>query len=105
MSKLKDFYKATTKRFDVSFLVDNVIPNIVNDTVTVLLKTSKGSDVIALTKNADVTTSGSTGVAKFTLSDTDTNIAHGKYYYQIIWVVNSETYVVDDGTVAILERV
>lgn len=105
MSKLSNFHANSTKRFDVAILYDGVAPNIVNDTVSVVFKTKKGGEVV-ISKDADVDSLGLTGIAKFTLTPTDTDVAHGKYYYEIIWTLDTtEVFVIDEGTISILERV
>lgn len=103
---LNDFYKSTTKKFDVIINYNGTAPNITSDTVTMILKTSKGSSTITLSKNADVFTSGGSGIAKFNLSKTDTSIPEGRYYYEIYWRTQSgEEYVLDEGEINILKRV
>lgn len=105
MNKLSNFYRNTTKRFDVYITVDSVAPNIINDTVTIILNTSKGETPL-IDVDADVATQGSSGIAKFTLSASDTDVSHGKYYYEISWTLDSgEIFILDEGTVSILERV
>lgn len=102
---LKDFYEKTTKKFDVTINYNGASPNITADTVTFVLKTKKDGET-ALTKTADVATSGASGVAKFTLSTTDTAIPYGRYYYEIFWTLaNKDEYVIDSGEVNILNRV
>lgn len=102
---LKDFYQKTTKKFDVNINYNGTEPNITLDTLTFLLKTKKDGETI-LTKVADVATSGATGIAKFNLSKLDTDIAHGRYYYEIYWSLSTgEEYVLDSGELNVLNRI
>jgi len=102
---LKDFYQKATKKFDVTINYNGAVPDITADTVSIIFKTKKDGETI-LTKNADVTTSGAIGIAKFNLTTTDTNITHGRYYYEIFWTLsNSEEYVLIADEINILNRI
>jgi len=103
--RLKDFHTGTTKRFDVNITYDGSPPNITNDSVGIYFsKTKEGEAVI--TSTADVTTSGASGVAIFTISEVDTDVTHGKYYYQIVWTLDSsEEFMLDDSSIQLLERI
>ena len=102
---LTDFYEKTTKKFDVTINYNGTAPNITQDTVTLVLKATKDGQAV-LTKQADVSTAGQSGIAKFNVSKTDTAIPYGKYYYEIYWTLsNGEEYVLAVGQVNILNRV
>ena len=103
--KLNDFYRGTTKKFDVNITFNGTAPDITSDTVSVIFKTKKGDETL-IEKDADVTTSGATGTAEFHLLPTETDVGHGKYYYQIDWILNTgEEYVIDGGSIEILKRI
>lgn len=102
---LKNFYEKTTHKIEVTINYNGAVPNITQDTVTIVFKTKKDGEAV-LTKNADVSTSGATGIAKFNLSKIDTALPPGNYYYEIFWTLsNSEEYVIDAGKVNILNRI
>jgi hypothetical protein len=86
--------------------------NITSDRVTFTLKElpyPKNTDALAaLQVNADVVTSGATGLAIFSLTPTQLDIPQGKYPYDIIWYpVTGGEYRVSPqgGQLQILERV
>jgi len=103
---LTDFYKNTTKKFNVTFLVQNAYPNITTDTVLIYFYNS-GSGLI-YSASADVAASGSGGTAVFNLTDDYTNtILPDIYSYEIVWNVSasSATYVADTGEVSVKNRI
>ena len=104
---LKDFYKATTKKFDVTISYNGVYPDITNDTVRIEFKKEKNGAVL-LSKDADVTTSGAGGKAKFNLSKAETDIEACRYYYFIIWDTTiatiDEEHIVETENVNIMSR-
>ena len=105
---LTDFYPGTTKAFSVTITLNGVAPNITGDTVTLRLKrTRSDADADAvITKAANVATSGATGVALFSLTPAETQIAERLYVYDIVWVLSGGAeYVLESDTVTVLERV
>lgn len=103
---INDFYKGTTKKFSVTILYNGSVPDITGDTVVFWLKKNKtDTDASAqIESSADV--SAGDGVANFTISKTDTAIGKGAYYYEIVWnLATGEEYVLESGTVSVLERV
>jgi len=106
---LQNFYEKNTKSFSVTITYNGSNPNIVNDTVSFMLKVNK-SDTDAnakITKNADVTTYGASGKAVFELTPANTDIDPGYYYYEIKWVVaaTGQEYTLEVAPIEILERV
>lgn len=104
---LTDFYKETTKKFSVTITFNDATPDITSDTVTFVMKTLKteSADEI-LNVEANVATQGADGIAIFTLSATQTDLPVKTYYYQIVWDLSGGTrYVLDDGTITILETI
>ena len=104
---LNDFYKGTTKDFDVTIYENNVLPDITNDIVKISFKESLLDDTVALEVTASVAQSGSVGQAFFTLTPTQTTIDEGTYYYEIAWITSGsiEEYVLEQAQVSILTRV
>jgi hypothetical protein len=101
---LNDFYKNTTKKFDIAITYNSAVPDITTDEVKFYLKDNKEDSTYTLTASADVTSSGSVGVAKFSLTDEQTNINAENYYYSIIWnLSNGDKYVLDSNTVKIID--
>jgi hypothetical protein len=99
-----------TRGTTYEFYVTIASANITADTVTLTLKRDiDDSDAnAALQADADVTTDGANGVAIFSLSKTDTDIAPGKLWYDIIWYKSNgdELRISAVGaTLQILERV
>ena len=102
--RLSDFHTASTKRFDVNITYAGEAPNITNDAVSIFFSKTKGGEVV-ITDTADVATAGISGIANFELSETDTDVAHGRYYYQLLWELSSgEEFVLDDSSIQLLER-
>ena len=105
---LSDFYRGTNKNFTVLVKQDGVPIDISSDSVRLVLKAKK-SDAdasAAIDVTADVATDGANGNAQFALSDTDTDIATKKYFYEILYNPNGGgEYVVDGGIVRCLEKV
>jgi len=91
MADLSSFYEGTTKVFSVTILHNGAAPNIISDTVRFIVKKNlSDADASALINTtADVTTSGSSGIAIFTLSSEQTEIAVGTYYYEITWGISA----------------
>lgn len=106
---ISDFYPGTTKTFTVTCKIGGVAQNITADTVTFRMKSNAtDSDAnAALTKTADVTTSGASGIAAFELTPTNTAIDEGNYTADIVWELSTgEEYVVYyDDRIKILVRV
>ncbi len=105
---LTDFYEGTTKKFEVNISYNGQKPDITNDTVRILIKEKKeDTDANAkINKMADVTTNGANGQALFTLTDEETKIAPGIYFYEITWALASgEFYVLETGNIRILDRI
>jgi hypothetical protein len=101
---LNDFFRGTTKKFEVSITFNEAIPDISSDNVTFYLKDNKTDSNYTLTASADVTSSGSVGVAKFNLTDEQTDINAENYYYSIVWdLSNGDKYVLDSNTVKIID--
>lgn len=106
---ITNFYPGTTKTFSVTITMGGVAQDIRSDTVTVRLKTklSDSDAQAALTKTADVTTAGASGIAAFELTPTDTNITPGNYLIDIVWELSTgEEYIVyHDVTISVFERI
>lgn len=101
---LNDFYKNTTKKFDAAITFNGTTPDISTDVVTFYLKDNKTDSSYILTASADV--SSSAGVAKFNLTDEQTDIPAESYYYSIVWdKVNGDKYVLDSNSVRIIDRI
>ncbi len=62
------------------------VPDISGDTVTLTAKSDKSdADPGVLQTTADVAAYGAFGVAVFTLTPVQTNLAPGHYYMDVIW--------------------
>ena len=104
---ISSFYKGEYVNFDVTITSNGSSPDITSDTVTLTIKQYKDdTDSSAkLQKNADVS-GGSNGVATFNLTDTDTNIDKGIYYYDIAWYpASGGEYIVKNGYIEVKDRV
>ena len=105
---LTDFYKSTSKKFDVYIsYADGIIPNISNDTLTFYLKQLITDSIYVLTASADVTTNGTSGTGSFNLTATETDINPNFYNYEIVWVVSgsNDEYVLDQNRIQVKERI
>ena len=104
---LTNFYKGTTKDFDVIVKENNVVKDISADIVKISFKETLEDTAVTLEKTGSVTISGSVGQAFFSLTPTDTAIDEGTYYYEIAWITSGsiEEYVLEQAQVSILTRV
>ena len=103
---MKNFYENTTKRFSGTITINGSNPDITSDTVTFTLKSKKtDADMDAIiNKTADV--SAGAGVFNFNLTKTDTDTTPTRYFYDIVWDLSSgERYVLEEGTVSVLDKV
>lgn len=101
---ITDFYRKTTKAFNVYCYINNTLQNIEFDTVSIVFKNRKDdSDEDAiLTKDAIINES----VAEFTLTKEETDIDERNYYCEIKWtLVTGEVYILYSDSVRVLERV
>jgi len=107
-TRISDFRAGETKRFTITCKIDGVAQNITSDTVRFTMKSNRSdSDAsAAIQKDADVATQGSSGVAIFTLTPTDTDVSPGSYFCDVQWIrSDGSEYVVYDGRISVLERV
>ena len=108
---LKDFYRATTKKFDLQISYNGTYPNITNDSVILYMANQKSDSnaELVLTASADVSSSGSIGIARFNLSPTQTNISASIYDYEIWWNISSSNDIhiltEQDSRIAVLETI
>jgi hypothetical protein len=108
MALITDFHPGTTKQFTVECQLDGVAQDITSDTVTVTIKDvrSKADTDALLQKAADVASQGAQGIAIFTLTTSDTEIAPGYHYIDVEWVTAAGAeYVVYDERIKVLTRV
>lgn len=109
MSNISNFYQGETKTFNITLKIDNVAQDIRNDTVTFRMKTARdvADGFATLEKVADVATDGATGIARFTLSPSDTkNIDEATYVCDVEWVTSGgDEYIAYDGSITVKERV
>lgn len=92
-------YTKKTWTFDITITVDGVAPDISGDTVTVYLDEDLSRPSPTVEQNADVTTSGASGVAKFTIAEDAMNINPAVYQMQVVWTLSSgDKFVVYDST-------
>ncbi len=104
---LSDFYNYVSKDFDVLVAHLGVNPDISADVVKIVFKTDKSDTDELLSVNADVTTDGANGVAKFQLSPTNTDVLSGWVWYEIVWelVSGNDEYVLYQDKVYVTSRV
>lgn len=104
---LLDFYQGTTKKFDGQVLYNGINPDITDDNILFIVK--KNHDDLdsqaIISANADVSSSGSTGIWKIDLTPEITDVTPGNYYYEIVWTKeDGEIYVIDGGIVGIKDK-
>jgi hypothetical protein len=105
---VNDFFRGVSKDFNITMQENSVEQDITSDTVVLYIKTRRGdADGSAiLTKNADVTTQGASGIAVFALTSSDTDISTGVYYMDITWNrTGGKEYVAHDQIIKVKERV
>lgn len=105
---MTDFYEKTTKVFDVLVYVNDTLQDITLDTVSIIFKKKKDdTDAEAvLSKDADVTTKGSEGIAQFTLTSTETDLEVRNYYYEIRWITSTgRISILESDSVRVLDRI
>lgn len=101
-----EFYTRVTKAFKVTVEVDGNNPDITSDKLVFTIRDRPGTGDIIFTKNADVQTSGSSGVGIFYFTQTNLNIDEGEYFYDVIWSQSSgDEYPIQYGKIDFSERV
>jgi len=104
---IANFYPGITKTFLVTLSIGGVAQDIRSDTVTFWLKVhpSDADSEALIEKAADVATQGADGVAAFALTTSDTAVAVGRGYAEIVWELDSgEEYVVYHRPLRVLRR-
>ncbi len=107
MTTVSDFYPGTDVSFSIILKIEGVAQNITGDTVTFRMKSARdNTDAAAdVEKAADVATQGAAGIATVSLSNSDTDVAVGRYYCDIEWVTSGgDVHVAYDDTVHVLSR-
>ncbi len=105
-TRIRAFHRGSTKKFTVTLSVDGVVQDITLDAVLVTLKKEKDDVGTVIAKLADVATSGASGLALFTLSTTDTDIAVRRYFIDILWTLaGGDKFVIYDTQIEVLPRV
>jgi hypothetical protein len=105
---ISNFFPGTTFSLRITINLNGTNPDITADTITFTLKVSdKDIDADAvIQQNADVATEGVDGIATLTLTPATTDVPPRTYHYDLQWIVSTgEEYILDSGTVKILERV
>jgi hypothetical protein len=105
---IKDFYRGTTKAFSGQITFNGAHPDITADTVTLRMKKNidDSNDDAVLTKEADVTTSGATGIPRFSLTKSDTDIDERYYHVDIEWNRSGgQEYILHKQKISVLKRV
>lgn len=104
---MKPIYKNATYIFDIAITINKIPVDIRNDIITVYISKIATLTPI-ITKVAEVTTNGITGVAVVELLTTETNLlTAGKYRLQALWELDgtSRKFVVVDTTVEVKKRI
>lgn len=111
MAAITAFRPGETKRFKITLKIDGVAQNITADTVTFRLKAKSDDpdDAALVTVNADVATSGASGIAIFEIMPAATHrrMPGIEYHCDIVWAIDSSTrrFVAHTQTLTLLERV
>lgn len=102
---LTDFYEGETKDFDVYVSSLGILQDISLNTVSIIFKEKKDD----LDENAVISQTAfectNRGVAKFKLTKEQTAITPRNYYYEIKMIEDTNLYILESGTVRILDRV
>ena len=83
---MQNFFRNETKSFKVTFTDDGGNPiDLTGATVTIVFSKNREPSLkdAAIYAVADTDSNGANGVANFTLTPEDTNVATGNYYYQV----------------------
>lgn len=80
VDKLSNFYRGTTLVFDVAIAINGVPQDLTEDTVEFILSLD-GTSVVTVAATVGETL----GVASFTVTAVQTDIAPGLYDYEIKW--------------------
>lgn len=106
--EIPTIYRGTTHKFDVGLSISNVAQDLTGDAVSLMLKesiTDKNVEAV-LQANADVAAEGADGIAKFTLTPTETIVPATVYKCEITWTRSTgEVYVVYRKDLRVSERV
>lgn len=104
---LKNFYEKTTKSFEIKLKFNGEIPNLRGNHIFIIFK-KNSSDLdknAVLLKEADTETRGEEGIAIFDLTKEDTSIEPGTYFYEIKWSALESEYIIESGSLTILNRI
>lgn len=82
---LNDFFQSTTNNFSIQIVYNSVAPDISSDQVWLYVKEKETDSSYIMSQSADVATSGSQGVAIFSLTPTMTNLEPKNYLYELSW--------------------
>lgn len=106
---ITNFYQSSSKNFNITIKLNGSAQDISSDNVVFYLKENRDVSGSIYTSTADVSTSGSIGQARFSLTPTFTTqfTGSGYYDYDVIWTISSsnEVHNVEAGTLSILDNV
>ena len=103
MADLGVFYKGISKIFNVTITYNGSNPDISSDTVTFYLHDEDDTEV--LSEEADVATSGASGIAIFNLTPTELDLDSDSYICTILWETGDDKHILHKGRVDMLPNV
>jgi len=103
---IEDFFVGETVEITVLCKKEGVAQDITSDTVTLTIKSNKSDadSSAVLQEDADVSTYGASGTAYWNLTPTQTALAVGTYYLDIVWYDGTKEHIVYDKAIRVLER-
>ena len=103
---MNDFFENTTVKFSGVVSHDGSNPDITNDTVTFLMKLNKTDTDTNAAVNVNAINLGLGGAFDVILTPSITKDAVNIYFYEFVWLLaNNERYILESGTVKILNKV
>jgi len=101
MALLGKFYEDASKVFNITITYGGTNPDITTDTVTLYICNSAGT--ASVEEEADVSTSGASGIAIFSLTPSDMNITPGDYTATIKWATGDDVHVLVHENVTVVD--
>ena len=104
---IKDMDRASTQDLQIVF---SDARDLTSDAITLIVKLNRSDadEDAAMTINADVVTSGESGIAKIEITKDHSDVAPGKYQYDIYYYPDNSAnkqYLLEKGTFIIRDRV
>jgi len=102
---VSNFYENTTKEFSGVITHNGSNPDTTGDTITFICKTNKSDTDANAVIDQDAIGLGAGGTFSLKLTPTTTAQTVGDYFYELNWYKGTDIYVLESGTLTILDKV